>query len=369
MPCSPLLLALTLSATPMPPARPHAAEVLRDQCLLWAAEPRNPWALAHGMCALGPNFLAADGRRAADLMVHDFLVKNPAADAGSAQGSPFGFVRYAPDGTPVEPHANLITKTLVLSGLPLSTRFATGWKQQLSLQQLVDGMKQGFRHVPQSEAYWRDVAWTLDALSATSRPGALVTAADGKPVALDVVMDDALAYLEHANADLEDGLKRGLPQVDKRKQGIYGHPCGGLHLVQAVLSWARFPAVRKRWGDRPARQLAILFYRLESERRQYEAALQSAPQFQLQILVQQLKFYGHFLETTARARADLGWVPDEQQGNGVRKAKALLDATVRALEATHAWDQMKSLETTQRQVYLDLIGDACHGAHGMEGWP
>lgn len=361
------LVATLLAGTP--PRRPHAGQVLHDQCLLNAADPKNPWALAHGLCALGATYLAADGRKATDVIVHDFLLRNQLPDGGPGPGSPYGFVRFASDGTPVEPHPNLLAKTFVLAGLPLTTKFETSWKKKITLEDLVDSVRLGFRHVPQSEDYWRDVAWTLDLLSATSRPGAQVTAQDGASVALDAVMDDALTYLEKANLELAAGLKKGLPQVDKRKQGIYAHPCGGLHLVQAVLSWARFPEVRKRWGHRVEDQLAVLIYRLDSERRQYEAALQQAPQYRLQLLVQQLKFYGHVLETLARTRAELGWKPDEPQAMAVMRGKALLDATVRDLEAVHAFEQLGALKTSQPQVYLDLIGDACHGAHGMDGWP
>ena len=56
----------------------------------------------------------------------------------------------------------------------------------------------------------------------------------------------------------------GQPLVPKRKQGIYSHSCGGLHLVQAVLGWARFAEVKKAWGARFDLQVALLFYRLDS---------------------------------------------------------------------------------------------------------
>jgi hypothetical protein len=131
--------------------------------------------------------------------------------------------------------------------------------------------------------------------------------------------------------------------------------------------------VRKRWGPRVDAQIAIHFYRLESERRQYDAAQQqaehTAPQLVLPVLVQKVKFYGHFLETAARFRADLGWKPDPAQAQKIATAKAMLDAAVRELEARKAFEQMDSLKKEQKQVYLDLIGDACHAAHGLSAWP
>jgi hypothetical protein len=340
--------------------------------MLWAADPRNPWALAHGLEALGEDFLASDGRPAAAVVIHDFLERNVLPDGGPGAGAPLGFARYGKDGTPIEPHANHNTRSLVCDArVPLGKVFKARWGP-VSVADLVDSVKQGFRHAPSSLEYWKDVGWTLDLFAATQRPGATWTTSDGARIALDQVFDDALAELERETADLKQGLTKRLPQVDKRKQGIYAHSCGGLHFVQGVLGWARHPAVRKRWGARVDEQVAILFYRLGSERRQYEAALQqaeaSAPQYKVPLLVQMLKFYGHWLESVARLRSDLGWRPSAAQRQDVTLAKAMLDAAVRKLEAEKAFERMEAFRKAQPQVYLDLIGDACHAAHGLEAW-
>jgi hypothetical protein len=363
------LLSLSLAAAPAA-ARPYAAQALHDQCLMFAADPKNPWALAHGITALGANFVAADGRKASDVMVHDFLMKNTLPDGGGGPGPHFGFLKYAPDGTPIEPHSNLITKTLLLAGLPLTEKFPASWGP-VTLQQLVDEMQRGYRHVPQSEEYWKDVAWTLDALAQVHDPKhATFKDGDDHEIDFNKVMDDAMAELERETTDLNEGLTKHFPMVPKRKQGLYAHSCGGLHFVQAVLGWARNPEVRKKWGPRVDRQIAILFYRLESERQQYDAALQAGgAQYKLQILTQMVKFYGHFLETTARLKTDLSWKPDAAQVQAVAKAKAYLDNAVRQLDAEKAFSKMDEIKKKQPQVYLDLIGDSCHAVHGWDGWP
>ncbi len=203
----------------------------------------------------------------------------------------------------------------------------------------------------------------LDPAHATFKDG------DGHDIDFNHVMDDALTQLERDTADLKAGLNAHAESVPKRKQGIYAHPCGGLHFVQAVLGWARYPEVRKRWGARVQQQIDILFYRLDSERQQYDTALaQGGAQYRLQLLTQMVKFYGHFLETTARLKDDLKWVPDEKQKQLVLKAKALLDNTVRALEADKAFTSMPEIKKKQPQIYLDLIGDSCHATHGWDGW-
>ncbi len=127
--------------------------------------------------------------------------------------------------------------------------------------------------------------------------------------------------------------------------------------------------MRKKWGARIDRQVAVHFYRLESERAQYDAALQETlrayPQYKLQVLVQMVKFYGHWLETVAHFRDELKWKPDELQQVAINRARAYLDVAVRALEAEKAFEQMPELQQRAPQVYLDLIGDACHAAHGL----
>ncbi|MFO0600157.1 MAG: hypothetical protein U0228_32915 [Myxococcaceae bacterium] len=346
--------------------------MLRTQCLLWAAEPTNPWALAHGVKTLGPAFLASDGRKATDVIFHDFLLKNVLPDGGPGQGAPFGFQRYGADQTPIEPHTNLNTKALVADAkMPLNTKFKTTWGE-VTLAQMVESVKLGFRHVPSVPEYWRDVGWTLSIFAATQKPGTTWKTSDGSTIVLDQVFDDALTELEAETADLKKGLEEHQPKVDKRKQGVYAHSCGGLHFVQGVLAWARFPEVRKRWGARLDTQVAIHFYRLESERVQYEAAFQQAlggmPQFKLPILVQMVKFYGHWLETVAHFRDDFGLKLTDEQKLSVNKAKAFLDVAVRGLETEKAFERMKELKASQLQIYLDLIGDSCHAAHGLEAF-
>ncbi len=358
---STLVIAL-LSLGAAPKSAVH--QKLADHCLLWAAEPSNPWALAHGMTALGASFVTADGRVAADAIVQDFLLR-PTPDGGS--GPRFAFQKYALDGTPVEPHLNLLTKTFVKAGLPLSRVFKT--KQgDVRLGELVEAVEQGFSHRPQDALYWQQIGWTLDLLSHLHKPGDAFVGAGGVRYELSKVMDDALAALEAADQELLVGMDKRLPQVDKRKQGIYAHSCGGVHFAEAVFSWARHPSVRKAWGARLDRQIDVLFYRLESERRQYEAALQQAPEYALQVLVQMVKFYGHFLEATGRLKKETGWKPTKPQQEAVLKATVLLDAAVKALEERKAFASMTSLKSSQRQIYLDLIGDSCHAANGLELW-
>jgi hypothetical protein len=115
-------------------------------------------------------------------------------------------------------------------------------------------------------------------------------------------------------------------------------------------------------------QVEVLIYRLGSEARQYEAALTEAPQHRLALLSQSLKFYGHFLETLGRYKQETGWTPPPAQRQAVTRAHQLLEATVRRLGEAGAFQHMEELSRQQPQLYLDLVGDACHAAHGLTAW-
>lgn len=359
LPSSLLVLLGLASAAPAAPRVPAPGELLHAQCRAHAAEPRNPWALAHGIALDGRAFKAKDGREAADVIVSDFLRKDEAPG-----GKGLYFDAFAADGTPVEPHPALQVKTLVNAGYPMTRKFKAAWGP-VTLGALVEDLKRDFR--PEQVAQ-PDSAWALDALTRVLSPGATFQNGEGKTVAFDAVMEEALATLEREQAELAAGMKAGLPEVPKRKQGIYTHPCGGFHYVQAVASWARHPSVRKAWGKRLDAQVDVLAYRVDSESRQYEAALASAPRYRLQILVQMMKFHGHFLETLGRLRRENGWTPTASQQAAVDKARAKLDAAVRQLHERGAFRDMATLQKQQPQVYLDLIGDACHAAHGLDFW-
>jgi hypothetical protein len=357
LPATLLLLGL---ATATPPAAPlSTVEQLRAVCRTHAADPHNPWALAHGMALEGRGFRARDGRLAADVIVSGFLLRDEALGGRGLYFEPF-----TEDGTPVEPHPALQVKTLVLAGFPLGRRFQADGGA-VTLKALVEDLQRDFRA---EFATSPQGAWALDALGQILAPGATFRNGAGETVRFDVVMDEALATLERANAELAAGMKAGLPQVPKQKQGIYAHPCGGLHFFQAVASWARHPAVRKAWGGRLEAQVEVLVYRLGSEARQYEAALAAAPEHRLPLLSQSLKFYGHFLETLGRYRKENGWSPTPQQRQAVTRAHQLLEATVRRLREAGAFKGMEELAKRQPQLYLDLVGDSCHAARGLEDW-
>ncbi|WP_342381374.1 hypothetical protein NVS55_17135 [Myxococcus stipitatus] len=351
LPCLIALLASAASASSL-------AEELAGRCRAWAADPHTPWALAHGMALDGRAFRAKDGRLASDVVVSDFL------RVRQQDTRDFFFEPFTAEGTPVEPHPALQAKTLLAAGLPLSHHFTTSFGP-VTLRELVAQVKREFR---MEQVASPESAWRIDVLSLSARPGDTFRDASGRTVSIDTVMDTALATLESAQAELAAGMKAGRAQVPKQGQGIYSHPCGGLHYFQAVAGWARHPSVRARWRERLATQRDVLLYRLDSEARQYETAWATAPEHREAVLAQMLKFHGHLLETLGRFREDTGWRPTPLQQQTVERARRYLENTVRRMDATGLLSAPASVATRDRQLALDLVGDTCHAARGEALW-
>ncbi|MCK8496747.1 hypothetical protein [Myxococcus fulvus] len=351
----------------IPQARAEPSPLARElasRCRAWASDARAPWALAHGMALDGRAFRAADGRLAAEVVVADFLRRTPAREQTASSRVDVYFDSFTSDGTPVEPHPALQVKTLLASGLPLSQRFKTDWGE-VTLRELVEDVKHDFR-MAQVES--GESAWMLEALSLSSRPGDSFRDSTGQRVRVDEVMTRALTALETANAELAEGMKAKRPEVPKRGQGIYAHPCGGLHYFQAVAGWARHAPVRAAWRRRLAAQVDVLLYRLDSETRQYETAWASAPAERERVLAQMLKFQGHLLETLGRLREDTGWRPTPAQQQTVERARRYLENTVRRMDQTGLLAAPASVAGRDKQLALDLVGDTCHAARGESLW-
>ncbi len=337
-------------------AAQRAIARLTEQLATPAGDPENPWALAHGLLAFGKDFQTRDGRSAV-------LVAASYAEPMSGPKPRYGFPR-ARGGKPVEPHSYLLVKTFLELGLPPSFSFTAADGAKIDVRRLLTDMRANVSE-PTSDATWHDAAWWLSALELQPVPN--------EP---DLVRlrEAALARLEADDAVLEpDAPEPFAPSAPmgaakRNKSHIYGHPCGGLHFVQAVLrgaSTSRDPPTRARVH----RQLTLLLRRYEAERALYAQTLRDHPEALLLVSGQQLKFFGHLLETLALAD-ELGVLRDnaalaEAVSAARRQAAGDLLATLAQLEQERAYQRLPELAAQRPQLALDLIGDGCHALHGL----
>jgi hypothetical protein len=333
----------------------QALEQLSANVMKGATDPKNPWALAHGLAAFGKDLKASDGRLAIDVIVHDFVESK--VEGGRTI---WFFPLKSKDGTPVEPHPSMITKKMVEAGVPLSREFKLK-KGTVTLEQLVRDREWEFK-IPIDEPGWTKFAWSFTDFLKTREGQKNIVAAGGE-LDIDDLARRALSELEAEQAFLGDLMRQQRPdQLVKQRQGIYAHTCGGFHFIQAALLGA------KRLGDptnleRAKTQIDITRFRWDAERRLYEAMIRKQPEYRPILLVQQMKFFGHMLETYGFA-TQWGLV-EPSPGHQEFVAEVAADLIDSTRELDSFFKKQDDLLKAAPQTYYDLIGDGCHAIRGM----
>ncbi|MCP4869294.1 MAG: hypothetical protein GY898_11310 [Proteobacteria bacterium] len=335
--------AETPAATPEPtpdPAADLARDILREVVSREAADPANAWALAHGILAWGQEFRASDGRLAVEVLATDFLE----ADISFAKTR--GDVR-------VEPHTDLILKTLVEAGVPLDEPMAEGKPTLRALLQTSQGRFDPALPTP------NDSPWSIQAYC---QAGAEWEGTEGASRALLAKVEEETMFIRRAVAAGET--------IQKRKQDIFAYTCGGAHLIGGATACAGVGWPKQ--GNTQARVDALIdlyLARVPVETRLVDESIQAYPQLAPILHNQDIKFLGHLIEVLSKAQRDGLWTPNDAEDLILRNAEARLLAQVIMLKQAGvyepaAMDQLASDPETF-QFYLDLVGDACHAFNGL----
>ena len=369
----PITAAAEPSKLPGGPFRHEALAALSDVIDREAGKPANAWALAHGMLAKGAGFLATDGRTAVDVLVTDFLQAERIPGFKGLQPS---FPKTTADGTPVEPHTDLILKTLLEVGLPLEETL-TAKDGSPALERLLRASR--IRHDPDVRAKGAaafpkpdDVAWSIQAWCQASAAGAPVswTTATGEQEHIDTVSLQQLEMLEAETWFMRQAMAAGAT-VQKRRQGIFAFTCGGAHLVQSVIACAAtgHPA-GESVEQRIAALIDITMWRVPLETGLVEQAMKQAPDLAPLLYNQDVKFLGHFLESVGKAERDGLFTPTQPQRDLIDDAETRLLAHVLQLKKLGVYSAEKLSmwwgKDATRQFYLDVVGDACHAYSGLQ---
>lgn len=316
----------------------------------------NPWAMAHGLLVWGKDMKASDGRLAVDVMVSDFAVSAKVGDR-----TVYGFPEKTATGVPVDPHGNMIVKALLASGVDEKKKFKLGTGETITLKRLADDAE-WTTVVPSNDNEWHKFAWTHGAILARHGANDAIDTKNGKKTMLELALR-AAHHLEEEQQALALLKQNGTPEkVQKDRTGIFTHPCGGLHFVQSTAEAA------KQQDDpnllaKVRQQLDVVLFRWEAERRIYRDFVVQRPDVAILILVQELKFYGHILETFALASQQGVLVLSAEQKKILREVAGDLLNTVQALSGAYA--NLDKIKASSPQTYYDLIGDGCHAIRGL----
>jgi hypothetical protein len=330
---------LTSEATP-DPAGLLARDILGEVVDREASDPGNAWALAHGILARGKDFKASDGRLAVEVLADDFLQ----ADISFPQVR--GDVR-------VEPHTDLILKTLVEVGVPLDEPMAAG---KPTLRMLLEASQGRFDvSLPQPN----DAPWSVQAYcqAGTDWPGT-------EPASRAL-----LAKVEEETLFIRRAMTAGT-SVQKRKQDIFAYSCGGAHLIGGAMACAAAGWPRQgNTGARVDTLVDLYLFRVPLETQLVDESIQAYPRLAPILHNQDIKFLGHLLEVLGKAERDGLWTPTDAERLLLGNAEARLLAQVLMLKRAGVYEaaSMQKLadDPDTFQFYLDLVGDASHAVRGL----
>lgn len=358
---------------PLPAAEPrykNTAERLEAFVGQWGREPGDPWSIGHAMLALGPSMKLTNDEPAVPWLMRTFAVEYRTGGRALLRfPKSVGKVR-------VEPHTALMLKMFAELGvdpdLQVTVQGAPHPMSDLYRGVLLGASLQAERDRSSFDSP-NDMPWALQALSTWAPlrapaeggpPDLRWVAADGVEMSLrDFTVFNTSVLVAESQA-LFAMMETGAP-FEKKGQGVFKYTCGGAHLVQGV-AYATARGLNTPLGEKAlAAQVELAFWRLPKELALYDALSKAHPEHVDLLLVQRLKFTGHFLETTHKMAALGLFTPTEPQKRLMVGAADQVVLTVEALHQRGVLDRMATLRVEDEQMALDLIGDSAHAVRGL----
>ncbi len=324
----------------------------------WALRsPENTWALIHALLVY-PKDLELPGH---DISLVDAVLSMATTVEVGGRTVPT-FTGRAQDGTPREPHANQVVMLLLLAGVELDYPFEADGKQ-FTVRDLVESAL--WRFEPPKDDGWEHEAWTLIALAHAGRHSRDPSFVNHKGQRFDG-QDLVKRAADHLNREMEfiEHARSTGAELQKRREGVHSHPCGGLHLASAPAIWMIDTEVREALLASMERAATTLAWRAVAEHEIYEKAREEHPGHGLMVTAQEMKFYGHWLETMADIR-NAGIEVDQES---IDKSIAFLVEAVERLDGYGTFGRMEEIRQRRAQTYRDLIGDAAHALRGLRLW-
>ena len=326
----------------------------------------NPWAMSHALLALGPSAELPDGQNAIS-----YMFENHAQIKKINQKEFLSFPRKkekSGQSIPVEPHKDLILKVLTEIGTDPSMKVTVGGKQY-TIGDLYRGTLLTTYLTPttnqSSYSSPNDMPWSVQALSTYISADTHWKSTSGAKMNIEGLTLFLAAVISKESQSIKQ-MMQGKTAFKKDRTGIFKYTCGGSHLLQG-LAYANARGVQSpRINQEIAEQITVLFYRFPEELKVYDQLMKEHPKYKTQLLIQRLKFVGHFIESTAKIQLLGYFQADERQTKMILGALDQMTLTVSALRKEGLFDDPKKLLPSEQQLYLDLIGDSAHATYGME---
>ncbi len=360
-PVVPSRTATTPVPLPEDPAIDQTLAILGKAVDKHGTDPTNPWAIGHAMLARGPELQLGNGQPAIPYLFETY--------GETFQAGEHTLIRFpkSQGSVRVEPHTELMLKVLTETGVDPSTPVKVQG-QDFTVADLWRGavIKTGLDPQQNRSNYagTNDMPWSLQAMAAWAPKRLEWTSVDSIRMNLDDLATFNMTVLVSESKPLFDAMQAEAG-FEKKGQGIFAYTCGGAHLLQGV-AYANQRGFGPELGPRFLQeQVDLLYYRLPRELQLYDDLMRKAPQHTVLLLVQRLKFTGHFLESAHKLAAMGVYTPDDEQKKLLEGAAQQVILTTRALEEQAAFDAMDAIRVDNEQLYLDLIGDSSHAINGL----
>jgi len=327
-----------------------------------AADPDNPWAVAHGLVARGAGFTLSNGEPAVEAMFERFAFEQELAGK-----TLIGFPRKR-GAIRIEPHTDLLLKAMTEAGVdPALAVQVEGrphtvgdlWGHSLMTTWLNLGNGESSYDSP------NDMPWGIQGLAAWAPPDLQWQAWQGTPMSMKDMTRLMVHVLHTESGFLLEAMEAG-GDFQKRGQGIFQYTCGGAHLLQG----SAFVVARGFGGEEEREKLRqqgrLLYYRFPRELAITTDSAAQRPDMALILMVQQLKFVGHWLESAHKLAASGLYTPDSAEQLVMAQALGALVDTIAALKRLGAYDNLDTIREQNEQLYLDLVGDSAHALRGAE---
>jgi hypothetical protein len=339
-----------LAAGALGPRRARAGDEGTAIIRRWATLPEDPWAVCHGVRAMGRDFALKGGQRAVDWMLETHLV-TVVVNGKSVLAFPL----------PVEVHPNMFLKTMLEAGVPLDHAF-TLQGQRRTLRDVVEGARALFR--PSAMITQANMLpWSLVAFGRTVSPlRGRWTNAWGETVDLDPVVESALRLLEEASLPLAQAMREDRPE--SAKAPVHSFTCGGTHMLYGLLTAVHAGYAGRDRLERVRKQVDLLVWRLRADLGlidrfyQERAAQAGAYWYEVQAKV---KVLGHGEECLALAEhRGVVKLTGVQQGQR-RTAVAALRQMIDDMEGRN----LAEARDIDQELLRQVVGDTCHARHGL----
>jgi len=323
-------------------------------------DPANPWAIGHGLVAMGhPLKLANDADAVQWLFANyaerfslgsEWLIRFPASK---------GSIR-------IEPHTDLILKALADSGVPPSTAVTVQGHPHTVGDLFRGSLAETWLNADTGASSYssdNDIPWSLLGLVSWSNTGMEWTDESGRTSRLDDVANHTMNTL-HTETRFLAKAQQNNTSFQKKGQGIFKFTCGGAHLFQGAAHATVLGFGQPENKTLLAEQLHLLMYRFPRELAQIDQGAVEHPAFKLQLRIQRLKLTGHTLETLYRLSAT------ELVGKADKVALEHITAevvkSVVLLKELNAFSQADTIRNKDEQLYLDIVGDSAHALRGLK---